>query len=99
MFRDVKMGINIRFSKNSDSLQITNIMNGSQVEYGIKDLMKFIHNKCELVMQGKKDEPRYQELLKEKKELEKNRPHGIDDMRRWKHAMGKILQELELYNK
>ena len=50
-------------------------------------------------MQGKKDDHRYQELLKEKKELENNRPHGIDDMRRWKHAMGKILQELELYNK
>ena len=50
-------------------------------------------------MQGKKDYHRYQELLKEKKELENNRPHGIDEMRRWKHAMGKILQELELYNK
>jgi hypothetical protein len=50
-------------------------------------------------MQGKKDEHRHQELLKEKKELEKNRPHGIDEMRRWKHDMGKILQELELYNK
>jgi hypothetical protein len=50
-------------------------------------------------MQGKKDDHRYQELLKEKKELENNRQHGIDEMRRWKHAMGKILQELELYNK
>ena len=28
-------------------------------------------------MQGRKDEQRHQELLKEKKELEKNRPHGI----------------------
>ncbi len=76
-----------------------NIMNGSQVEYGIKGLMKFIQNECKLLMQGKKDERRHQELLKEKKELENNRPHGIDDMRRWKHTMGKILQELELYNK
>jgi hypothetical protein len=50
-------------------------------------------------MQGKKDEHRHQELLQRKKELENNRPHGIDEMRRWKHAMGKILQELELYNK
>ncbi|MGV7225352.1 MAG: hypothetical protein ACQ9CV_00330 [Nitrosopumilus sp.] len=50
-------------------------------------------------MKGKKDEERYQELLKEKKELEKNRPHEIEGMRRWKHDMGKILQELELYNK
>ncbi len=50
-------------------------------------------------MQGRKDEYRHQELLKEKKELEQNRPPGIDEMRRWKHAMGKILQELELYNK
>ena len=50
-------------------------------------------------MQGKKDERRHQELLKGKKELENSRPHGIDEMRRWKHAMGKILQELELYNK
>jgi len=49
-------------------------------------------------MQGKKDEKRHQELLKEKKEMEDNRPHGIDEMRRWKHSMGKILQELELYN-
>ena len=50
-------------------------------------------------MQSKKSEKRYQELLKEKKGLEDNRPHGIDEMRRWKHDMGKILQELELYNK
>jgi hypothetical protein len=49
-------------------------------------------------MQGKKSEKRHQELLKEKKELEDNRPHSIDEMRRWKHSMGKILQELELYN-
>jgi hypothetical protein len=50
-------------------------------------------------MKGKQTEGRYKELLKEKKELENNRPHGIDEMRRWKHSMGKILQELELYNK
>ena len=50
-------------------------------------------------MQDRKDRHRHQELLKEKKELEKNRPHGIYEMRRWKHDMGKILQELELYNK
>lgn len=61
--------------------------------------MKFIQNGCKLLMQGKKDERRHQELLKEKKKLESDRPHGIDDMRQWKHAMGKILQELELYNK
>ncbi|HSG84379.1 MAG: hypothetical protein ACE5RS_02925 [Nitrosopumilus sp.] len=50
-------------------------------------------------MQSKKSEKRHQELLKEKKELEDNRPHSIDEMRRWKHDMSKILQELELYNK
>ncbi len=50
-------------------------------------------------MAEKVSELRYQELLKEKKELEMNRPHEIDAMRRWKHSMGKILQELELYNK
>ncbi|MGY5144262.1 MAG: hypothetical protein ACW9XH_07240 [Candidatus Nitrosopumilus sp. bin_32a] len=61
--------------------------------------MKFIQNQYKQLMQGRKDEHRHQELLKEKKELEKNRPHGIDEMRRWKHTMGKILQELELYNK
>jgi len=49
-------------------------------------------------VQIKKNEKRYQELLKEKKELEKNRPHEIDEMRRWKHTMNKVLQELELYN-
>jgi len=49
-------------------------------------------------VQIKKNEKRYQELLKEKKELEKNRPHGIDEMRRWKHTMNKVRQELELYN-
>ena len=50
-------------------------------------------------MRGKKiDDKRHQELLKEKKELEENRPHDIDEMRRWKHTMGKILQELELFN-
>ena len=50
-------------------------------------------------MRGKKiDSERHQELLKQKKELENNRPHGIDEMRRWKHSMGKILQELELFN-
>ena len=44
------------------------------------------------------DNERHQELLKQKKELENNRPHDIDEMRRWKHSMGKILQELELFN-
>ena len=44
------------------------------------------------------DNKRYEELLKTKKELEDNRPHDIDEMRRWKHTMGKILQELELFN-
>jgi hypothetical protein len=49
-------------------------------------------------MRGKKvDHERYQNLLKEKKELEGNRPHDVDGMRRWKHTMGKILEELELY--
>ena len=49
-------------------------------------------------MQNKKSEKRHQELLKEKKKLEDSRPHDIDEMRRWKHSMGKILQELELYD-
>jgi len=44
------------------------------------------------------DVKRHQELLKQKKELEDNRPHGVEEMRRWKHAMGKVLQELELFN-
>ena len=43
------------------------------------------------------DNKRYQELLNEKKFLEDNRPHDIDAMRRWKHSMSKILQELELF--
>ena len=43
------------------------------------------------------DHGRHQELLKEKKELEDNRPHDVDGMRSWKHSMGKILEELELY--
>ena len=50
-------------------------------------------------MRGKKvDSERHQELLKQKKELEDNRPHDINEMRQWKHSMGKILQELELFN-
>ncbi len=49
-------------------------------------------------MQSKKSEKRHQELLKEKRELEDSRPQDIDEMRRWKHSMGKILQELELYD-
>ena len=49
-------------------------------------------------MRGKKiDHERYQNLLKEKKELEDNRPHDVDGMRSWKHTMGKILEEMELY--
>ena len=43
------------------------------------------------------DNDRYNELLKKKKVLEDNRPHGIDEMRRWKHDMNKILEELELF--
>ncbi|MFB5606425.1 MAG: hypothetical protein ACE5R7_09070 [Nitrosarchaeum sp.] len=50
-------------------------------------------------MTKKSDDDRYNELIKEKKELEDNRPHDIDAMRRWKHSMGKILQELELFKK
>ena len=50
-------------------------------------------------MRGKKiDNERHQELLKQKKELENNRPQDTDAMRRRKHSMGKILQELELFN-
>ncbi|MCI4433125.1 MAG: hypothetical protein JHC41_05945 [Nitrosopumilus sp.] len=45
------------------------------------------------------DEKRYQELLKQKEELENNRPRDIDAMRRWKHSMGKTLEELELFKK
>ena len=49
-------------------------------------------------MRGKKlDHERHVELLQEKKELENNRPHDVDGMRRWKHSMGKVLEELELY--
>ena len=44
------------------------------------------------------DDKRHLELLRQKKELENNRPHDIDAMRRWKHSMGKILQELELFH-
>lgn len=44
------------------------------------------------------DEKRHQELLKQKKELENNRPHDVEAMRRWKHVMGKVLQELELFD-
>ena len=50
-------------------------------------------------MVKKIDEKRHQELLKQKEELENNRPHDIDAMRRWKHSMGKILEELELFKK
>jgi hypothetical protein len=50
-------------------------------------------------MGRKIDEKRHQELLKQKEELENNRPHDIDAMRRWKHSMGKILEELELFKK
>ena len=51
-------------------------------------------------MQNKKiDEQRHQELLKQKEELEKNRLHDIESMRWWKHSMGKILEELELFKK
>ncbi|GIS74048.1 MAG: hypothetical protein ACPG6E_06630 [Nitrosopumilus sp.] len=45
----------------------------------------------------KLDNTRYQELLKMKKSLEDNRPHDIDEMRRWKHSMNKVLEELELF--
>ena len=45
------------------------------------------------------DEKRHQELLKQKEELENNRPHDVEAMRRWKHSMGKILEELELFKK
>ena len=51
-----------------------------------------------LMVKARIDEKRHQELLKQKKELEDNRPHDIEAMRRWKHMMGKILQELELFN-
>ncbi|GKS67643.1 hypothetical protein YTPLAS73_11900 [Nitrosarchaeum sp.] len=51
-------------------------------------------------MQNRKiDEQRHQELLKQKEDLEKNRPYDIEAMRRWKHSMGKILEELELFKK
>ena len=47
---------------------------------------------------AKIDEKRYLELIKEKEELENNRPSNVEDMRRWKHSMSKILQELELFH-
>ena len=50
-------------------------------------------------MVKKMDDKRHQELLKQKEELENNRPHDIDSMRRLKHSMGKILEELELFKK
>ena len=50
-------------------------------------------------MVKKIDDKRHQELLKQKEELENNRPHDIDAMRRWKHSMGNILDELELFKK
>ena len=40
---------------------------------------------------------RHQNLLKQKEELENNRPQDINAMRDWKHSMSKILQELELF--
>jgi len=43
------------------------------------------------------DNIQYRELLKKKKFLEDNRPHDIDEMRRWKHSMSKVLEELELF--
>ena len=46
-------------------------------------------------MQGQQEEQRHQELIKKKKELEKKRPHGTDEIRRSKHDMGQILTELE----
>jgi len=49
------------------------------------------------VHKKKTDSRRHQELLREKNELEQNRPHDIEEMRRWKHSMGKVLQELELF--
>jgi len=51
-----------------------------------------------LMAKARIDEKRHQELLKQKKELEDNRPHDIEAMRKWKHVMGKILQELELFS-
>jgi len=50
-------------------------------------------------MNKKLDKKRHEELLNQKEGLEKTRPHDIESMRRWKHDMGKILQELELYKK
>ena len=47
----------------------------------------------------KMDEIRLKELLAQKEELENTRPRDIDAMRRWKHTMGKILEELELFKK
>ena len=46
---------------------------------------------------AKIDNIRYRELLKKKKDLEDNRPYHIDEMRRWKHSMSKVLEELELF--
>ncbi|MDH5569895.1 MAG: hypothetical protein OEX98_08935 [Nitrosopumilus sp.] len=46
---------------------------------------------------AKIEHERHRELLRQKEELEKNRPHDIDAMRKWKHSMDKVLQELELF--
>ncbi len=40
---------------------------------------------------------KYQKLLREKENLENNRPKNVEDMRQWKYLMNKVLQELELF--
>ena len=48
-------------------------------------------------MLNNKDGKKYQKLLKEKEDLENNRPADVDAMRQWKYLMNKVLQELELF--
>jgi hypothetical protein len=50
-----------------------------------------------LAKKNKINDVRFTELLKQKMELENNRPHDTESMRYWKHLMGKVLEELELY--
>ena len=48
-------------------------------------------------MLNNNDTKKYEKLLKEKENLENNRPQDVDSMRQWKYLMNKVLQELELF--
>lgn len=61
--------------------------------------MPHIKNKKSNIIHKKTDEKRLRELLKQKEDLESTRPHDVESMRGWKHKMGKILEEIELFKK